>query len=271
MSQATRALVLGVVLTVVAGCAGARSGQSDVVTLPGTGDSQDVLRALARGYLAQHSDRRVVVPDSIGSDGGIRVVGTGESPIGRVARRPSSEEQAQYGDFKYWEFAKVSVAFVVGKQAGVSDVREQQICDIFAGRLTSWKQVGGNDLPIEVQGRPEDGSNMKSIRKNMACFASMPVTPKAQFNLRNSDLVESMKKSPGAIGFMPLSEAKLHGFQVVTLDGVAAGTPSYKLGIALGFVYKKDLPPNIQEFIAYLKSVPAQEIMRKTGHVPVAG
>jgi Ethylbenzene dehydrogenase len=40
---------------------------------------------------------------------------------------------------------------------------------------------------------------------------------------------------------------------------------------ALGFVYKKDLSPSIQEFITYLKTAPAQEIMRKTGHVPVAG
>jgi len=271
MSQATRALILGVVLTIAAGCAGARSGQSDVVTLPGTGDSQDVLRALARGYLAQHSDRRVVVPDSIGSDGGIRVVGTGESPIGRVSRPPTAEEKTKYGDFRYVAFAGVSVTFVVGSQAGVRDLSEQQICDVFAGRLTNWKQAGGNDLPIEVQARPEDGSNMRTIRREMACFAKLQITPSARANLRNSDLVESMKQLPGAIGFMPLSEAKLHDFKVVTLDGVAPGTPDYKLGIALGFVYKKDLPPNIQEFIAYLKTVPAQEIMRKTGHVPVAG
>jgi phosphate transport system substrate-binding protein len=213
----------------------------------------------------------VVVPDSIGSDGGIRVVGTGESPIGRVARQPTAEEKTQYGDFRYWEFAKVSVAFVVGKEAGVSGLSEQQICDIFAGRLTSWKQVGGNDRPIEVQARPEDGSNSRTIRNNMACFKDLKVTAGAQFNLRNSDLVESMKKLPGAIGFMPLSEAKLHGFQVVTLDGVAPGTPEYKLGIGLGFVYKKDLAPSVQEFMTYLKTAPAHEIMRKTGHVPVTG
>ena len=202
-----------------------------------------MLRGLARGYLAQHAERRVIVPDSIGSDGGIRVVGSGEYPVGRVARRPTAEEKAEFGEFKYVEFARVPVAFVVGKHAGVHDLTEQQICDIFARRIINWKELGGEDQPIVVQARPEDGSNMRAIRKHMACFAERAETPShGRFNLRNADLVASMKAYPGAVGFMPLSEALLHGYQVVTIDGVAPTAPEYKLVIGLGFVYKKSLP-----------------------------
>ena len=241
------------------------------MTLPGTGDSQDVLRDLARRYMAQYPDREVVVPQSIGSDGGVKVVGTGEAPIGRVARHPTAEEKAQYGEFQYVEFARVPVAFVVNAQAGVHNLSEQHICAIYSGRMTNWKEVGGNDLPIHVQARPEDGSNMKTIRKNMACFTNVSITPQAHGNLRNADLVASMQTLAGAIGFMPLSEAELHGFPMVTLDGVAPGMPQYKLGIGLGFVYQKPFSPSIQAFIDYLKTVPARDIMRQTGHVPVEG
>jgi hypothetical protein len=80
-----------------------------------------------------------------------------------------------------------------------------------------------------------------------------------------------MKSFAGAIGFMPLSEAELYGYPTVTLDGVAPHMPQYKLGIGLGFVYQKPLPPSVQVFIDYLKTEPAREIMRKTGHVPVEG
>jgi phosphate transport system substrate-binding protein len=273
MKTAIRAFISGVVFTTMVGCAhmAPPPAKFDVVALPGTGDSQDLLRALAQGYTVRYPERQVMVPDSIGSDGGVRVVGTGESPIGRVARLPNPEERAQYGALHYLEFARVPVAFVVTAQAGVRNLSEQQVCDIYSGRLTNWKDVGGNDLLIDVQARPEDGSNMRTIRKHLACFSKLDITPQAHFNLRNADLVNSMRTSAGAIGFMPLSEAQLHSYPPVALDGVAPSEPHYKLGIGLGFVYKDPLSPSIQAFIDYLKTKPAQKIMHQTGHVPVQG
>jgi phosphate transport system substrate-binding protein len=188
-----------------------------------------------------------------------------------VARKPTPEEVGKYGAFKYLEFARVPVAFVVSPKTGVRDLTEQQICDLFSGRITNWKDVGGNDLPVDVQARPEDGSNARTIRQHMACFAKLEVTPTAHFNLRNSDLVDAMKIFPGAIGFMPLSEAELHGYQIVTCSGVAPDRPQYEFSIGLGFVHKEPLSAGMRAFLDYLKTVPAREIMRKTGHVPVDG
>jgi phosphate transport system substrate-binding protein len=271
MKGLCRACLAGFMFLITAGCAHQVSTpmRFEAITLPGTGDSQDLLREVAQHYTSQFPERQVVVPDSIGSGGGIKAVGTGVAPIGRVARYPSPEEIAAYGEFKYTEFARVPVAFVVSPQAGVKNLSEAQICAIYAGRLSNWKEVGGWDFPIHVQSRPDGGSNMQTIRKQIACFTDLEVTSKANFNLRNSDLVNSMKTIPGAIGFMPLSEAELHGFSVVSLDGVAPDKQHYKLGIGLGFVYKQSLTPSIQDFVDYLSTVPAKKIMRDTGHVPL--
>jgi hypothetical protein len=57
----------------------------------------------------------------------------------------------------------------------------------------------------------------------------------------------------------------------VSIDGVAPGTPQYKLGIGLGFVYKQPFSPSLLAFLEYLKTSPAREIMQKTGHLPVQG
>ena len=272
--QTSRNFVVGLISAVLAIGAletGLQAAAFEPVTLPGTGDSTDVLRELAAAYTAQYPDRKVIVPNSIGSDGGVRVVGTGESPIGRVARKPTSEELAKFGEFKYTEFARVPVAFVVSPKAGVRNLTEAQICDIFSGRVSNWKHVGGNDLPIDVQSRPEDGSNMRTIRQHMACFTKLEITPTAHDNVRNPDLVASMKSFAGALGFMPLSEAELHGFQVITVDGIAPTTAKYKFGIGLGFVSKAAFSPSVRAFLDYLKTDAARAIMRKTGHVPVEG
>jgi hypothetical protein len=78
-----------------------------------------------------------------------------------------------------------------------------------------------------------------------------------------------MRALPGAIGFMPLGEALLHGDQAVTLDGVAPTAPEYELTIGLGSVYPKPRPPRYHAFLDYLESPRARKIMRETGHAPV--
>jgi phosphate transport system substrate-binding protein len=272
MKNAIRGIVVATAVATLAACAhvAPQPETFEVVTLPGTGDSTDLLRELARSYTAQYPARQVVVPNSIGSDGGVRVVGTGESPIGRVARLPQPAEREKYGEFSYLEFARVPVAFVVSPGAGVGNLTEAQICGIYRGEITNWKAVGGHDLPIDVQDRPDDGSNKQTIRKHMACFTQLTVTPSAHANLRNADLVASMKNFAGAIGFMPLAEAQLHGFSVVTVDGVGPEQAGYKVGIGLGFVFKQAPSPSIEAFLGFLNSELAQAIIRKTGHVPVA-
>ena len=104
---------IGAILVAGVPAAGLRAAAFEPVTIPGSGDLTDLLRDLAPAYTAQYPDRKVIVPDSIGSDGGVRVVGTGESPIGRVSRKPTPEEIAKYGDYQYTEFARVPVVFVV--------------------------------------------------------------------------------------------------------------------------------------------------------------
>src|SRR2546428_9178563 len=123
----------------------ARAAELEAITLPGTGDSQDLLRALAQSYAAQYPGRPVTVPNSIGSDGGVRVVGTGESPIGRVARLPNAAEVAKYGEFEYLEFARVPVAFVVSREAGIRGLKQQQSGDNISGRVTHRTEVAGHD------------------------------------------------------------------------------------------------------------------------------
>src|SRR3989442_3245029 len=128
------AFAAGIILAALSVCPPqARAAELEAVTLPGTGDSQDLLRALAQSYAAQYPGRQVTVPNSIGSDGRVPGVGTGESAIGRVARLPNAAEVAKYGEFEYLEFAPVPLAFGVSREAGIPDLSHQQICDSFSG------------------------------------------------------------------------------------------------------------------------------------------
>src|SRR5437773_10605344 len=99
------AVAAGIILAALSVCPPqARAAELEAVSLPGTGDSQDLLRALAQSYGAPYPGRQLTVPNSIGSDRGVRVVGTAESPICRVARLANAAEVATYGGINSREF-----------------------------------------------------------------------------------------------------------------------------------------------------------------------
>src|SRR3977135_1810531 len=92
MSRTLRAL-LAAPSAVLSLCAGAYASDLSVV---GTGDGIDLLRALGAAYTAAHPDTNVIVPPSIGSGGGIAAVGSGKEVLGRIAR-PLSDSQKEDG------------------------------------------------------------------------------------------------------------------------------------------------------------------------------
>src|SRR5256885_15697059 len=73
--------------------ANAQAGDLSVV---GTGDGIDLLRALGAAYTADHPDTNVVVPPSIGSGGGVAAVGADKEVLGRIAR-PRSDSAKEAG------------------------------------------------------------------------------------------------------------------------------------------------------------------------------
>jgi phosphate transport system substrate-binding protein len=261
---------------IVVAAVGVSSGNLKSLVIPGTGDSQGILRDLAVAYETSHPNTDIVIPDSTGSFatkegtlGGLESAGTRTTELGRTAVRPREVDLKKFGPMYYREFARVPVAFVVHKSVPLKALTSQDVCAIYAGRIPNWKQLGGPDLPLLVQTRPE-GSNMLAIRTGIACFKDLTVTQQGHHNLRNSDAVESMRTMEGSIGFMPLSEAHEHGFTVLKLDGKEPLAHDYPVTISLGLVHMDPLQGLAKDFADFLATDKAAQLLRQSGHIPVA-
>lgn len=298
MKQKLGTLLTGIVFASMTGCAASvpspqtstalpsspGSGASSIqaatrepqtLTIPGTGDSQDLLRKVAAAYEKKHPNAKIVIPDSTGSFatkpntlGGLESAGTRTTELGRTAVRPREEDLKKFGPMYYREFARVPVAFVVHKSVTVRELTSKDICALYAGEISNWKQLGGSDLPVVVQTRPE-GSNMIAIRDGLACFKSLKVTDKGHNNLRNADAVNSMRDMAGSIGFMPLSEADHYKYTMVKIDGQYPFSEGYPISVGLAFVHMDSLKGLAKDFADFLIAEEAIKILRHSGHLPV--
>jgi phosphate transport system substrate-binding protein len=117
---------------------------STTVNLPAA-EAAEILRAEKR------MDIRVDTQG--GSSGGISMLGDGQVQIGMISKRIVDEDRAKYPKvaFKEIRVGEDAVAMIVSKDVwdgGVRAITRQQCADIYEGKITNWKQIGGPNQRI---------------------------------------------------------------------------------------------------------------------------
>jgi len=238
------------------------------ITICGTGDSQELLRILAKKFEAGHPEVTVSVPDSVGSGGGIRAVAMGTCELGRVAR-PIQEKEKRYA-LNYHLFAWSPVVFVLHQgMTAPKNLSYKQIVSIYGGEFDKWEQVEGNKGTLYVVNREEQDSSRAILEKIIPEFKSIQSYP-GRIYYSTQDALNAVKQHKQTIGYLPLSVVRESGLSILavndispTAENVQAG--SYELTAPFGLVWKGDLTGVGKMFFDFLRSPAAQAIMVSHG------
>lgn len=172
-----------------------------------------------------------------------------------------------------------AVAVIVDEDAGVSNLTLEQIAKIYAGEITNWNQVDGNDLEIRPIVR-EDGSGTRDCF-NEALTTVYDVdydTIMAGYNSTNSNgtMANTVSSTTGAIGYVGLSYLSGLGDGVVeiSVDGVKASVEttldeSYEITRSLILVTNGEPDADEKALLDYMLSEAGQAFVEEEGYVPV--
>lgn len=245
----------------------------DSVVIAGTGDSQELLRVLAIDYQHLHSDKSITVPDSIGSSGGVKAAAQGVADFGRIAR-PLKDKEKVHG-LTYQLFAFSPVVFVANSSLkGVESLTQEQVLDVYSGKIMNWKELGGSDVPILVTGREKGDSSRSVLEKKLSGFNAVERFV-GRILFSTPEAVEAVTQNAGSIGYLPLAMAQHSGVNILLLDGKTPSIDavldgSYNLVSPFGLVWKEPLKEDARQFLGYLGSERARKIMTEFGVVPAA-
>jgi len=132
--------------------------QAPVVTIENKGSDTMVNLALAwvEAYTALHPEVRISVTGG-GSGTGIAAMINGTVHIANASREMKPEEiaAAKANGITPVEFivAWDAIAIVVHPENPVNGLTLQQLSDIYTGKITNWREVGGEDRPIVLLSR----------------------------------------------------------------------------------------------------------------------
>jgi phosphate transport system substrate-binding protein len=176
-----------------------------------------------------------------------------------------------------------ALAVVVHPDNPVSQLTIDQLSDIFTGRITNWKEVGGNDAPIVLVSRDSNSGThvyflevvvRKSEKDNKDIFA-----PQTLLMPSSVGITSEISRNPNAIGYDGLGYVTEHekviavahknGSPFVLPSAETAANGNYPLARPL-YMYTAGEPTGaIGKYLDWVRGPEGQKIVTQMGFVPL--
>ena len=164
------------------------------------------------------------------------------------------------------------LAVVVHADNPLKDLSDAVVRDVFTGKATNWKQIGGPDKPIEVLIRDASGGSHLGFRE--LALDRRAYAAHAQGFASFEKLAQAVSKRPGAIGYVEMNLREHPGLHRVSINGIPPNEITVQKGIypyvqpVWLYARAKSANPAIERFIQFVRSKPGQHVVETVGFVP---
>lgn len=204
-----------------------------------------------------------------GSSDGIKNAANGTYSFGCASRELKESEKT---DLTELVFAYDGIAVIVNDENSVEDLTKDQIKAIYTGKITNWKEVGGEDRPIAVVSR-EDGAGTRTAVEELLDFTEQ-LKSSATVKEGNGNVQSTVSANPNAIGYVSITFVD-RSVKPLRVDGVEATmenvlNESYGLSRPFLALYnEKNLTPQTRAFLDFIMTDEGQTIVEKNGGISV--
>jgi len=228
-----------------------------------------VMTQAARDIMTFNPKIRITVAGG-GSGVGVKQVGEGLAQIGNTGRPLKASEIEKFGLVSF-PFAIDGVALAVHPSNPVKALTKEQVVAIYTGKVTDWKELGGEPGAIDVYGR-EDGSGTRETFQGKL-MGKVDQSPSVNTVNSNGAMKTAIAQDARAIGYVGIGhlDASIAG---VAIDGHVPSQENAAKGeypvVRDLFMNTKGEPTGLTAaFVDYIYSEPGAKIIEKSGYIPL--
>ncbi len=210
-----------------------------------------------------------------GSGTGLTQVSGGQADIGNSDVFAKEKLESGADELVDHQVAVVAMSAVANPKVGVTDLKKDQLVQIFTGKITNWKQVGGADQKIVIVNRPSSSGTRATFEK-YALGQKTEDLPGSIQEDSSGTVKKLIAETPGAIGYLALSYID-NTVTALKYDGVEANVENVEQGKypvwAYEHMYTKGEPKeHVKAFLDYILSDEIQKSdVVDLGYIPVSG
>jgi hypothetical protein len=174
-----------------------------------------------------------------------------------------------------------ALVFIVNADNPIESLTADQIRDIYSGKVTNWKDVGGNDMPIVAFQRPEK-SGSQTLMLELMMKDTVMMTPTTEvISDSMADLIDDVSaydNSANSIGYSVYYYAKnmytQPNLKFIAVDGVLPSNETINSG-EYGYshpfygIIPLDPKPEAAALLDWILSDDGQRILEECGYVPI--
>ena len=209
-----------------------------------------------------------------GSGAGLSQVGKGNVTIGNSDIFAEQKDGIESNKLKDHKVAVVGITPVVNADIKVSSLTMDQLRDIFAGKITNWQEVGGQNKKISLINRAQGSGTRFTFEKEVMDGQE---TKTSQEQDDNGAVQKIISKTPGAISYLAFSYTagdQAKNLKPIAIDKVRPtekNVRNNKWSIwAYEHMYTTKKPDkNTTKFIKFVKSKDMKSTVKKLGYIPV--
>lgn len=187
------------------------------VTIVGSTALQPLAEAVVENY-REVSPRTSITVQGGGSGTGLSQVQAGAVNIGSSDIFADQQDGINPHKLRDHIVAVSGIVPIVNPKLGVHNLSLDQLRQIYTGKITNWRQVGGPNLPITVINRAAGSGTRVAFEQTVLHQGEHSINAQEQDS--NGTVKEIVKNTPGAISYISFAYRDRH-VQPLKLDGVA--------------------------------------------------
>ena len=162
--------LLTVTLIFFWGCKKKTDVEKAVITVKGSDTMVNLSQKWAEVYMQLNPNVSIQVTGG-GSGTGVAALLNGTTHIANSSRELKDIEYEKAKSLgitpKVYDVALDGLALIVHTDNKINELTLEQIKDIFTGKVTNWKQVGGDDIPITLYGRENSSGTYEFFKEHV--------------------------------------------------------------------------------------------------------
>lgn len=254
---------------------GATVAQADSkVMAVGSTAMQPLAQEAGEKFTEKNSDITVNVQGG-GSGAGLSQVGKGSIDIGNSDIFASQKKGVDADKMKDNKVAAVGIAPVVNKDVDVKNVSADELKDIFTGKITNWKELGGKDEKIVLINRAQGSGTRFTFEQNVLDGKS---AKSSQEQDDNGAVQKIVGQTPGAISYLAFSYTQgksADKLKTLSVDNVKptdknVADNKWKIWAYEHMYTTKNPSKETKQYIEFVQSDDMKKTTKKLGYIPMS-